>query len=238
LVVGLVKWTERWIARAQRQADLRAERFVRHEEGVRAGTEPPSFLDRMESLGTSDRAPFTRHYVNSDWPSDARPDDASLRLLNAWLTWVGQGPICGPDGVDVTVWIRSAGQDLPFSYTPGDQAWLTRAELPASRNGYTVCIRRMPAGAAESIRSFGSETSARWYAVGLAKQVREAGITALRPASVPAVRPPPTAGLDEVLIDGIVGVGVRVGRGLLWLPQRARGGWRRVRTGRPGDSSR
>jgi hypothetical protein len=154
-----------------------------------------------------------------------------LRLLNAWLTWVGRGLICGPDGVDVTVWVRSAGQDLPFDYTPGDQAWLTRAELLASRNGYTVCIRRMPAEAAESIRSFAIETSARWYAVGLAKQVREVGITALRPADIP-VRPPPTAGIDEILMDGIVTTSVHLGRGLLWLPQRARGGWRRVRTGR------
>ena len=231
MVVGPVKWTDRWIARAQRKADLRAERFLRHEEGVRAGTEPPSFTERMESLGTSNRGPFTQRYLNSDWPLDARPDDASLRLANAWLTWVGPGPICGPDGVEVTVWVRSAGQDLPFDYTPGDQAWLTRAELLASRNGYTVCICRLPAGATLTIRSFAVETSARWYAVGLAKQVREVGITALRLADIP-VSPLPTAGIDEVLMHGIVAMSVHFGRGLLWLPQRARGGWRRVRTGR------
>ncbi|MDQ2814963.1 MAG: hypothetical protein M3Z75_24700 [Actinomycetota bacterium] len=226
-----MKWTEWWIARAQRKGDLRAERLLQHEESVRAGMEPPSFRERMESLGTLNRGPLTRRYVNSDWPLDARPDDASLRLANAWLTWVGPGPICGPDGVEVTVWVRSAGQDLPFHDTPGDQAWLTRAELPASRNGYTVCIRRLPAGPTQAIRSFAIETSARWYAVGLAKQVREVGITALRPADIP-LRPLPTAGLEEILLDGIVGLSVHLGRGLLWLPQRARGGWRRVRTGR------
>jgi hypothetical protein len=231
LVAGPVKWTERWIARAQRKADLRAERFLRHEEGVRAGTEPPSFPERMESWGALNRGPFTRRYVNSDWPLNARPDDAWLRLANAWLTWVGRGPVCGPDGVEVTIWVRSAGQDLPFGCTPGDQAWLTRAELLASRNSYTVCIRRMPAGAAESIRSFAIETSARWYAVGLAKQVREAGITALRPADIP-VTPLPTAGMNEVLTDGIIAVSVHLARGLLWLPQRARARWRRIRTGR------
>lgn len=160
-----------------------------------------------------------------------RPDDASLRLAHEWLTWVGRGPICGPDGVEVTIWVRSAGRDLPFHYPPGDQAWLTRAELLASRNGYTVCIRRMPAGAAESIRSFAIETSARWYAVGLAKQVRDAGITALRPADIP-VTPLPTAGLNEVLAGGIIAVSMHLGHGLLWLPQRARARWRRVRTGR------
>lgn len=226
-----MKWTERWIARAQRKADLRAERFLWHEEGVRAGTEPPSFRERMESSGTLNRGPFTRRYLNTDWPLDARPDDASLRLANAWLTWVGRGPICGPDGVEVTIWVRSAGRDLPSHYPPGDQAWLTRTELLASRNGYTVCIRRMPAGAVESIRSFAIETSARWYAVGLAKQVRETGITALRPADIP-VTPLPAAGMNEVLADGIIAVSMHVGRGLLWLPQRARARWRRVRTGR------
>ena len=231
LVAGPVKWTERWIARAQRKADLRAERFLWHEEGVRAGTEPPSFRERMESSGTLNRGPFTRRYLNSDWPLDARPDDASLRLANAWLTWVGRGPICGPDGVEVTIWVRSAGRDLPFHYTSGDQAWLTRAELLASRNGYTVCIRRMPAGAAKSIRSFAIETSARWYAVGLAKQVRDVGITALRPADIP-VTPLPAAGMNEVLVDGIIAVSMHLGGGLLWLPQRARARWRRGRTGR------
>src|SRR6266571_1395819 len=89
LVAGPVKWTERWIARAQRKADLRAERFLWHEEGVRAGTEPPSFRERMESSGTLNRGPFTRRYLNSDWALDARPDDASLRWANEWLTWVG-----------------------------------------------------------------------------------------------------------------------------------------------------
>jgi hypothetical protein len=229
-VVGPVKWTERWIARAQRKADLRAERFLRHEEGVRAGTEPPGFLDRLESWNTLDQA-FKRRYVNADWPLDARPDDASLRLADAWLTWVGQGPVCGPDSVGVIIWIRAAGQDLPFRYTPGDQAWLRRQELPASRNDYTVCVRRMPAGPVESIRSFDIETSARWYAVELARQVRQAGITALRPADIPA-GPRPAASMDEILVDGIIGVGLGVGRGFLWLPRRVRTRWRRVRTGR------
>ncbi len=89
----------------------------------------------------------------------------------------------------------------------------------------------MPAGAAESIRSFAIETSARWYAVGLARQVREAGVTALRPAGIP-VTPLPAAGMNEVLVDGIIAVSMHLGRGLLWLPQSARARWRRVRTGR------
>jgi hypothetical protein len=52
---------------------------------------------------------------------DARPDEASLRLADAWLTWVRHGLVAGPDGVEVRIWIRSAGQDLPFRHTAGDQ---------------------------------------------------------------------------------------------------------------------
>jgi hypothetical protein len=170
-----VKWAERWMARAQRKAARRDERFRRHQDGVRAGTESPGFLDRLESSGVLDPANprhFPRH-VNAGWPLDARPDDASLRLANAWLTWVGHGPVAGPDGVAVRIWIRSADQDLPFGYTPGDQGWVRRRDIAASGNDYTVCIRRMPAGRAQAIRRFAFETSARWYAVGLAQKVRE-----------------------------------------------------------------
>ena len=179
-----VKWTERWIARAQRKADLRTERFRRHEEGVRAGAEPPNFLERIAETGeVIVRHHSAERHANADWPLAARPSDESLRLAHAWLTWVKNGPVCGPDGVEVTIWIRSAGHDLPFHYLPGDQAWVPRQQLPASRDDYVVCVRRLPAGPVQSIGSFASETSARWYAVGLAWQVREAGITALRPAS-------------------------------------------------------
>jgi hypothetical protein len=50
-----------------------------------------------------------------------------------------------------------------------------RRDLAASGNDYTVCIRRMPAGRTRAIRTFAFETSARWYAVGLAQKVREVG---------------------------------------------------------------
>jgi len=71
---------------------------------------------------------------------------------------------------------------------------------------------------------------ARWYAVGLAQKVREVGITALRPADIPA-GPRRTAGLDHVLAEGIYGVGLRAGRGFGWLPRRVRAHWRRGTNG-------
>ncbi len=221
------------MARAQGRAALRDERFRRHQEGVRAGTEPPGFLDRLESSSLLDPANprYFARYVNADWPLDARPDEASLRLASAWLTWVGHGPAAGPDGVEVRIWIRSAGQDLPFRYAPADQGWVRRRDLAARGNDYTVCIRRLPAGRTQAIRTFASETSARWHAVGLAQKVREVGITALRPGDIPA-GPRPTAGLDHVLVEGIFRVGLHAGRGFGWLPRQARAQWRQARTGR------
>jgi hypothetical protein len=225
-----VKWAERWVARAQRRADLRAERFRRHEEAVRAGTEPPGFLDGIESR--LDRPPFVKLYVNPEWAREGRPDDAWLRLVDAWLTWVKNGLVSGPDGVEVTIRVRHAGQDLPFHFPPGDRAWVKRAELAGRREDYAVCVRRMAAGPVETIRSFPAETSARWYAVELAREIRLAGLTALRPSSIVPARPPRTAGMEELVAEALVGVGGRVVRGILWVPRRARTRWRRVRTGR------
>jgi hypothetical protein len=237
-----VKWTERWIARAQRKADLRAERFRRHEEGVRAGTEPPSLLDRMESRttlfqerlvtwGVLDQAYAHERRINGNWPSADGPYDASPGLADAWRTWVMNGPVRGPDGVTVTIWVRSGGQDLPFHDPPYDQAWVTRQELAESRKVYTVFVRRMPAGPALSFCSFITEMSARWYAVELARTVRQAGITGLRPSDIFPERSRP-ARSERSLAHEIVGASRGSSHGLLRLPQRARARWRQLRTGR------
>lgn len=241
-MAGPVKWTERWIARAQRKADLRAERFLRHEEGVRAGTEPPSLLDRMESRttlfterfgtrGVLEQAYANERRINGNWPLAARPCDTSPGLADAWRTWVMDGPVRGPDRVQVTIWVRSAGQDLPFHDPPDDQARPTWQELAESWKVYTVCIRRMPAGPALRFCSFATETSARWYAVELARMVRHVGITGLRPSDIFPERPRP-ARSERVLAEEIIGVRRESGHGLLWLPRHARARWRQVRTGR------
>jgi hypothetical protein len=236
-----VKWTERWIARAQRKADLRAERFLRHEEGVRAGTEPPSLLDRMESQttlfmerfetrGILEQAYANERRINDHWPSAARPYDKSPGLADAWRTWVADGPVRGPDGVVVSIWVRSAGQELPFHDPPGDQARVAWQELAESRKVYTVCVRRTDAGPARGFCSFITETSARWYAVELARMVRAVGITGMGPADVFPERLR-SARSERVLAEEIIGVRGS-GHGLLWLPRRGRARWRQVRTGR------
>lgn len=99
------------MTRAQRKADLRDERVRRHQEGGREGTEQPSFLERLESGNALDPVFYSRshRYVNADWPLDARTDGASLRLAEAWLTWVGHGPVAEPGGVTVTSWVRRPG---------------------------------------------------------------------------------------------------------------------------------
>jgi hypothetical protein len=243
LVARPVKWTERWIARAQRKADLRAERFRRHEEGVRAGTEPPSLLDRLEADITlfGERAQASRliaqayaneRLVSGYWPSAARPCDGSPGLADEWRTWVGDGPVCGPDGVKVTIWVRSGGQDLPFHELPGDRTWVDWEEPGESpTTAYTVCVRRMPAGPIRNFCSFVTETSARWYAVELARTVRQVGFTGLRPGDVLPDRSR-LARSQRRLAAEIIGVDHGSGHGSLRLSQRARAGWRRVRTGR------
>ena len=70
--------------RSSQTADLRAERFLRHEAGVSAGTEPPSLLDRMESWntlfmerfetwGVLERPYVNERRINGRWPLAARP---------------------------------------------------------------------------------------------------------------------------------------------------------------------
>lgn len=184
LAVGQVKWTERWIARAQRKADLRDERFRRHEEAVRAGTGKRSFMDNMEMWmtqfmedGRTRRveagACANESRLSRDWPVEVRPRD----LAGAWRTWVMDGLVSGPDGVKVTIWVRRGDQDLPFHDLPGDQA---------RQDGqvYTVCVRRMPAGHVREFCRFAAETSARWYAVELARTVRQAGSAWLQPSDI------------------------------------------------------
>jgi len=240
LVAGPVKWTERWIARAQRKADLRDARFRRHEDGVRAGTEPPSLMDRMESWNALCKersrtrimvswAQANERRISRHWPLAAQSYGASL--ADAWRTWVTDGPVRGPDGVEVTIWVRYADQDLPFHDPPDDQAWPTWQELAGSRAVYTVCVRRMPPGHVLSFCSFATETSARWYAVELARTVRQAGITGMRPSDIFPERPRPGR-REGILAAEIIGVRSGSGHGLLQLPQRARARWRQARTGR------
>jgi hypothetical protein len=242
LVVEPVKWTERWIARAQRKADLRAERFLRHQEGVRAGTEPTSLLDRMESrarlfgehfetLGILQQAYANERLINGHRPSAARPYGTSPGLADAWRTWVTDGPVRGPDGVTVTIWVRSAGQDLPFHDLPADQARVTWQELAESRKAYSVYVRCLPAGPPQRFCSFATETSARWYAVELARTVRQTGITGLRPHDLLPERPRP-ARSERTLAAEIAGVSRGSSHGWRRLPLRARARWRQVRTGR------
>ena len=249
-----MRWTERWIARAQRKADLRAARFVRHEEGVRAGTEPPSLQDRMESRtalfterfqtrGLLSRAYANERRISGSWY--ARRHDASLGLADAWRAWILGGPVRGPDGAEVDIWIGCGGQDLPFHDPPYDQARVTWQELAQTGKLYSVCLRRVPTGAVQGFPSlaagasvcgytvevFATETSARWYAVELARMVRQAGITALRSSDIDLERPHPSRS-DRVLAEEITGVRRKLGHGMLWRSRRARAYWRQVRTGR------
>jgi hypothetical protein len=212
LAGGPVKWFDRLAERAQRKSDLRAQRFLRHQERVRAGTELPTFLERIEPKG---------------------PRAVPRALEEAWLTWIGDGRVYGPDGVEVVISVQFGDQDLPFPYPPGEPAPQIRAQPPPSQNSYAVCVRRMPAGPVESTCLLPNEINARWHAIELAKEVRIYGITALRPSKFYPPGHLQHLGADEVIEAMIDGVSAGLARGSRWLPEHARAGWRRVRAGRP-----
>jgi hypothetical protein len=160
-----VKWTERWIA-------LLGERFTTSVLLARAYANERLISDRL--------------------PSAATPGDGSPSLADAWHTWVMDGVVRGPDGVTVTIWVRSGDQDLPFRDPPDGQADVTWTGLAESQQAYTVCVRTRPAGRAPlRFCSFATETSARWYAVELARTVRQVGFTGLRPWDILPERPGP-----------------------------------------------
>jgi hypothetical protein len=180
LAAGPVKWTERWIARAQRKADLRAERFVRHEAGVRAGTEPPGFLDRLESWivfrterfvswGSLSAAYASERSISRNWPRAVRSDGAAL--AEEWRTWVAGGPVRGPDGVMVVIGVKYGGEDLPFDDLP-DRAPVTRLEFAETRKVYSVCACQ-PSGRVWGFRFFATENQ-RTLVRGRARQDRAA----------------------------------------------------------------
>jgi hypothetical protein len=256
-VAGPVKWTERWIARAQRKADLRDERFRRHQQGVRAGTEPPSLMDRLEAGNTRAMERFeTRGVASLALANERRINRGPLAarsygssLAEAWRTWVTDGPVRGPDGVEVRIWVRYADQDLPFHDRPDYQPCPTWQELDESRKVYTVCVRPtldppvpislascfsgIGTGARSYAVDFATEISARWYAVEFAWIVRRAGITGLEPSDIFPERPRRrSARLERVVAEEIIGIRSRSGHDMLGLPRRARGRWRQVRTGR------
>jgi hypothetical protein len=81
-------------------------------------------------------------------------------------------------------------------------------------------------GPARNFCSFATETSARWYAVELARTVRQAGFTGLRPWDLLPERSRP-ARSERILAKKITGVGDESGYAPLRLRQRARVRWRR-----------
>jgi hypothetical protein len=209
---------------------------------VHAGTEPPNFIERLESSMTLSgerlrtRVSFhaacaNERLINPNWPQAAGPYDTSLGLADAWRTWVTDRPVRGPDGVAVTIWIRCDDNDLPFHDPPYDRAGVTWQELAESQKTYTVCVRRTPAGPTQYFSSFATETSARWYAVELAQAVRQSGIVWLRPSDILPDRSRPPR-FERILASEITGVNRDWSHRSLRLSQRARARWRQV-TRRP-----
>jgi hypothetical protein len=109
------------------------------------------------------------------------------RVDYLWRTCGMDAPVRGPARAKVAIWVRRGGQDLPFRDLPGNQP---------RQDGYvyTVCVRCLPAGPVRQFCRFTAETSARWYAIELARTVQQAGFTGLRPHDIFPERPRRTPG--------------------------------------------
>jgi hypothetical protein len=109
------------------------------------------FTERFQTRGLLSRAYANERRISGSWY--ARRRDASLGLADAWRAWILDGPVRGPDGAEVGIWIRCGGQDLPFHDPPYDQARVTWQELAQTGKLYSVCLRRVPAGAVQGFPS-------------------------------------------------------------------------------------
>jgi hypothetical protein len=194
-----VKGTERWAARMQRSADARDERYRRRQAAVGTGEIPPSLADGLidHQQAAFDRSEATRR-ARSDaflarYPEIGSYSEASDQLHS--------GPVCGPDGVEVSVWITKSGRVR--AARPAPPTWWPRSrvkrflattgyrlslprKLLASQETYTAYAYTLSGPLVRVARRFLNWEEAFLYAASLAKRVRADGVEALRPDALPA----------------------------------------------------
>jgi hypothetical protein len=188
-----VKWTERWIARAQRKADARDERYRRRQ----AGKIPPSLADGLiaRRQATFDRRQAQRDAVLRRYPELTSYDEAH-RLLHRGA------PFRGPDGVEVAVWHAVSSKvwmgwpALPSRWRRSRVEWLFAmagyfVSLPLKpmpfreiRSAYAYTMSGPPVRVVRHFPSY--EEEAVLYAALLAKRVQAGGVEALRQEAWPA----------------------------------------------------
>jgi len=178
----------------QRSADARDERYRRRQAAVSAGEIAPNLA---EGLIAHQQAAFersdARRRARSDaflarYPEIGSYDEASYQL--------NSGPVCGPDGVEVSVWYAKSGR--VWAERPAPPAWWPRSrvkrffamtgyylalprKLLASEETHTAYAYTMSGPLVRVARRFLTWEEAFLYAATLAKRVRAGGVEALRP---------------------------------------------------------
>jgi hypothetical protein len=189
-----VKWAERWIARAQRKADARDERYRR---SLQAGEIPPGLF---EGLAARRQAAFDQRRAQSRDQSRAilrrYPELASYAEASQLVPRHGES-FRGPDGVEVSVW-HAAGDpiwpgwpELPSRWHRSRKEWLfamagycvslpLKLLLLRSHEMYTARAETMSGPPVSVTRDFPTYGEAVLYAALLAKEVQAGGVEALR----------------------------------------------------------
>jgi hypothetical protein len=184
-----MKWTERWIARAQRKADARDERYRRSQ----AGEIPYSPLD---GLAARRQAAFDQQRARRQAVLGRYPELASYTEAHNLLRRDG-GSFRGPDGVEVCVWHAAGDQiwpgwpALPSRWHRSRKEWLfamagygvslpLKILLLKSHEMHRACAYTMSGPPVWIDRAFPSSEEAVLYAALLAKRVQTGGVEALR----------------------------------------------------------
>lgn len=184
-----MKWTERWIARAQRKADARDERYRRRQ----AGEIPPSLTDRLAARRqvTFDQQRAQRQAILRLYPELASYAEARKLLRHSG------GSFRGPDGVEVCVWARADGPvwpgwpALPSRWRRSRMEWLfaiagycvslpLKLLLLKSHEIHRACAYTMSGPPVWVARAFPSSEEAILYAARLAKRVQTGGVETLQ----------------------------------------------------------
>jgi hypothetical protein len=186
----------------QRSADARDERYRRRQAAVRAGEIPLSLADglighQQASFERSDAMRRARSdAILARYPEIGSYSEADYQLYS--------GPVCGPDGVEVSVWTAKSGRVR--AERPAPPAWWPRSRVKRffAMTGYYLSLPRKLLASEETHTAYAYPLSgpmvkverrflywqeAFLYAATLAKRVRADGVDALRRDVQPAAAP-------------------------------------------------
>jgi hypothetical protein len=178
-----MKWTDRWIGRAQRKADQRTERYRQRQEAKHAGELPQGWVDKL--------------VAHQQRVADQRiaHDHVQYLLWQEIVDQLRQGPVCGPDGVLVLIcyeesgmhWVRGSSPEHQWPSASRNQFYALIGWWPSLlvhllvfRGGYSIYASTVSGPPVTLVRRFPDRMQAAAHAVRLARNVRASGAEALR----------------------------------------------------------